>query len=122
MVTLQCSWQAVVLKASILYGFPARWTGLLGLELAGDEVRMFAQPAIAPARPHGLSAAFSRSRRASGQTSSTGSEAAVQACRSILRWAAWPMIQAAASAYFASHVAGLQGQLLEVMIGADNVA
>jgi hypothetical protein len=32
------------------------------------------------------------------------------------------MIQAAASAYFASHVAGLQGQLLEVMIGADNVA
>ena len=46
----------------------------------------------------------------------------MQACRSILRWAAWPMIQAAASAYFASHVAGLQGQLLEVMIGADTTS
>ena len=39
-----------------------------------------------------------------------------------VRWAAWPMIQATTSAYFASQVAGLQGQLLVGMIGADNVA
>jgi hypothetical protein len=34
----------------------------------------------------------------------------------------WPMTQAAASAYFALHLAGLEGQLLALMIGADNVA
>ena len=32
------------------------------------------------------------------------------------------MTQAAASAYFVLHVAGLEGQLLALMIGAENVA
>ena len=52
MATSHCSWQAVVLKASIpqLPGKPdcLDWT----LELTGDEVRVAAQPAIAPARSH----------------------------------------------------------------------
>ena len=46
----------------------------------------------------------------------------MQVYRSILRWTAQPVMQAAATAHFASHVAGLRGQLLALMIGLDNLA
>ena len=64
MVTSHCSWQAVVLTKASINTTASREAGLLGLEveLAGDEVRVAAQPAIAPARSHRQCAALARCR------------------------------------------------------------
>ena len=62
----------------------SRQAGLLGLELAGDEVRVSAQPAIALTRSHRLCTAFSRCRRPIGSRAPATSMRGLQCRRAVV--------------------------------------